>query len=226
MTGFVDEPPMAELAKLAKEKGISFVDDCGSGCLFNTEALGLPHEPTLVESLASGADIVTASGDKLLGGPQAGMLLGKTSAIERVRKHPLARALRIDKLTAVALEATLRIYLDDDLSEIPTYRALARPLEEIERTAVDVLAMTGCAGSVEDGLCEPGGGSLPGVTLPSKRIRIDIERPKEFSEKMRLGKVAVIGYIEKGEFWLDMRTVEATDVEPLVEAVRTAVGVA
>jgi hypothetical protein len=95
----------------------------------------------------------------------------------------------------------------------------------MERTAEDVLSRIGCPGSIEDGLCEPGGGSLPGVSLPSKRIRLQVQRPDEFSRKLRLGKIPVIGYIEKGTFWLDLRTVEPSDIQPLIEAIRTAADV-
>ena len=226
MTGFVSEPSVEDLANLASEKGIAFVDDCGSGCLFETESLGLPHEPTLSDSVSSGADLVTASGDKLLGGPQAGILIGKTSAVEKLRKNPLARALRIDKMAAAALEATLQLYRDGKITEIPTFLALSRSLKEIEETARIVLEAVGNMGVVEDATCEPGGGSLPGVTLPSKRLGFQSNKPEELARRLRLGATPVVGYIEKNGFWLDMRTVETEDIEPLVESLKAALDVA
>jgi len=220
MSGFVAEPSASELAELAHQKGIVLIDDVGSGCLYETADLGLPHEPTLAEAVKTGANVITASGDKLLGGPQMGIILGTKSAIAEIRKNPLARALRIDKLAAAGIEATLRLCADGKFSEIPTFRALARPLEEIEQLGDRVVAAVG--GSLENGTCEPGGGSLPGVTLQSKRIGFESGSPTKLAARLRRGRTPVIGYIEKDRFWIDLRTVEDFEESTLIEALRAA----
>jgi L-seryl-tRNA(Ser) seleniumtransferase len=196
------------------------IDDVGSGCLYETTEIGLPHETTLSEAVKTGADVITASGDKLLGGPQAGIILGSRATIARVRKNPLARALRIDKLAAAGIEATLRLCADGKFSDVPTYRALARQLEEITELGNRVVSAVG--GSMEDGTCEPGGGSLPGVTLPSKRVSFDSDDPQQLAGKLRRGKLPVIGYIEKDRFWIDLRAVEPFEEHALIEALRAA----
>jgi L-seryl-tRNA(Ser) seleniumtransferase len=220
MSGFVEEPSASELAILAREHGIVIIDDVGSGCLYETTEIGLPHETTLSEAVKTGADVITASGDKLLGGPQAGIILGSRATIARVRKNPLARALRIDKLAAAGIEATLRLCADGKFSDVPTYRALARQLEEITELGNRVVSAVG--GSMEDGTCEPGGGSLPGVTLPSKRVSFDSDDPQQLAGKLRRGKLPVIGYIEKDRFWIDLRAVEPFEEHALIEALRAA----
>lgn len=220
MTGFVEEPEPAALAALCAKADLKLIDDVGSGCLFDTASLGLPHEPTLREALQAGADVVTASGDKLMGGPQAGILLGSADAIAALRSHPMARALRVDKLTLAALEATLRLYANGELDQIPTYRALSRTdLAEVEERIVKGVGKP-CVR--EDGACEPGGGSLPGVTLPSRRVSFDSDDPMELARRLRLGDPPVVGYIEKGRLWLDLKTVEPDDEEPLVNSLRRA----
>lgn len=221
MSGFVEEPSASELANLAHEKGIVLIDDLGSGCLFETTDLGLPHEPTLSEAVKTGADVITASGDKLLGGPQAGIILGTKKAIDKIRKNPLARALRIDKLAAAGIEATLRLWADGRHSEIPTYRALARSIEDMSKLGERIISAVG--GVMADGVCEPGGGSLPGVTLPSKRISLKANNPEELAAKLRQGSTPVIGYIEKGRFWLDLRTLEEFEIDALIKALRAAI---
>lgn len=224
--GFSEEPTISELAQTAREVGLRLLDDVGSGCLVNTEAFGLPHEPTIKESLKAGADIVTASGDKLLGGPQAGIICGKQDLVSQIRKNPLARAVRIDKLTAAALEATLRLYLNGEESQIPTIKYLSRTTDEVSAIANDLqklLAKSKIKSEVAEGICEPGGGSLPGVSLQSHRVRLQTEKPDELSKKLRTGATPVIGYIEKGSFWLDMRTVEADELPIIESAIRDAV---
>ncbi|MEO7454283.1 MAG: L-seryl-tRNA(Sec) selenium transferase [Fimbriimonadales bacterium] len=221
ITGFVDEPTAEELAALANEKGLVLIDDVGSGCLFNSEDIGLPHEPTLTESLQGGAHVVTASGDKLLGATQAGILLGSADHIGKLKKSPMARALRIDKLTAAGLEATLRLAADNKWEEIPTYRALSRTVDEMKTTAERIIRAVG-QGEVGPGTCEPGGGSLPGVTLPSIRIGFIGMEPEALAASLRNGDVPLIGYIEKGTFWLDLRAVEEQDIDPLIHELKRA----
>lgn len=221
MSGFVDEPAAEELAGLASERGLVLIDDVGSGCLFRTDELGIPHEPTLSEALQSGAHVVTASGDKLLGATQAGILLGSKEIIQSLRKNPIARALRIDKLTAAGLEATLRLVAEGRWTEIPTYRALARTIEELEAAGAHIIEQVG-VGEMSDGASEPGGGSLPGVSLPSKRIGFAGKEPERLAAALRAGETPVIGYIEKGCFWLDLRCLEEADIEPLIRELKRA----
>lgn len=209
ISGFVDEPTVKDLAECAKRLKLILVDDVGSGSLIETERFGLPHEPTIQDSLKAGAHIVTASGDKLLGGPQAGIIFGKAKLISRIAKNPLARALRIDKVTAAALEATLRLYRERRESEIPTIRYLARSIDEVRALADRLAQMIG--GESGRGTCEPGGGSLPGVELPSWRVTIP-GHANDLSTKFRSMPTPVIGYVEGGAFRLDMRCVEEDEI--------------
>ncbi|KAA0228033.1 MAG: L-seryl-tRNA(Sec) selenium transferase [Armatimonadetes bacterium ATM1] len=219
LVGFVEEPTVEELADVAARHGLALVDDVGSGCLIDTTKFGLPHEPTLIDSLRGGAHLVTASGDKLLGGPQAGIILGNLELISRIARNPLARVLRVDKVTCAALEATLKLYQSGRESEIPTIRYLARTEAEISSLASKLaqkLKRAGVAAEVTEGWCEPGGGSLPGVRLPSRRVTLRAKHVDDFAKKLRLGPHPVIGYTEGGAHHLDMRTVEPEEI-PIVE---------
>ncbi len=221
ISGFVEEPPLRELVEVASKYGLVLMDDVGSGCIIDTAKYGLQHEPTIQESLKAGSHLVTASGDKLLGGPQAGIILGKLEFVERISRNPLARALRIDKFTASALEATLRLYIEGKEDEIPTIRALSKTIEEIRLTANEVKAVITnhkIACEITEGTCEPGGGSLPGVKLPSFRISFPYEKPEEIAQKLRLATPAIVGYIQDGVFHLDMRTVESEDIPFIAQA--------
>ncbi len=222
VTGFVEEPIPSDLAAISQKLRLTMIDDIGSGCLYDTAAFGLPHEPTLSEAVKTGADVITASGDKLLGGPQAGIILGKKKAIARIRKNPLARALRVDKITAAGLEATLRLYANGEFERVPTYWALSRPLESVEEMAKRLLSEVGAAGEVADGKCEVGGGSLPGVSLPSKRVSFKSDDVEKLARRMLSAAVPVIGYVAKGKFWLDIRTVDEQDFPALVHELRRA----
>ncbi|MGI8924278.1 MAG: L-seryl-tRNA(Sec) selenium transferase [Fimbriimonadales bacterium] len=226
ITGFVEEPTISELAEVAAEHDLSFVDDVGSGCLIDTAAYGLPHEPTLSDSLQGGAQLVTASGDKLLGGPQAGIILGRREIIDRVRKNPIARAVRIDKQTAAGLEATLKLYADGIEGEIPTIAYLSRSATDVRSLANKLakkLAERKVESSVEIATCEIGGGSLPGVSLPSYRVAITADDPDGFARSLRLSRPAVVGYIEKGRVCLDMRTVDSDEIPAMEKAIAAAV---
>ena len=214
IVGFTEEPSATELAAFCKSKGIALIDDVGSGCLVETEAYGLPHEPTLAESLATGADAVTASGDKLLGGPQAGIVLGTREAVRKVAKHPLARAFRVDKLTLAALEATLRLYLEGRECEVPVWRYVSRPLDEVKRLA----GLLG-AGKVVEGATEIGGGSLPGVTVPTWRVGLE-GNPEDLATLLRSGPRPVVGYIHEGTFWLDPRTADEEECQAVASLLK------
>lgn len=220
VVGFTEEVSAGQMAGL----GVPLVDDVGSGCLVDTERFGLPHEPTLSEAVGTGAHLVTASGDKLLGGPQAGIVLGKRAFVERIAKNPLARAVRCDKLTLAALEATLREYLDADkaLQNIPTLAYLARTRSEIEELALRLSEAVPGSGLVE-GVSEVGGGSLPGCELPSWLVQLSsTANPQELAQRLRTGRPALFARILEDKVCLDPRTIEEWEIGPAVEAIRAA----
>jgi L-seryl-tRNA(Ser) seleniumtransferase len=203
ITGFTSAVDVAELAGL----GVPLVVDIGSG-LLSAHPL-LPGEPDATSALRAGADLVTASGDKLLGGPQAGLLLGAADLVERLRRHPAARALRVDKLTLAALEATLRG------PEPPVTRALAAEPAELRARAVKLAANIPEAGVV-DCVAAVGGGGAPGVELPSAAVSL----PESWAGPLRTGNPAVVGRVERGRCLLDLRTVDPADDERLLVAMR------
>lgn len=209
--GFTAEVPIAELVELANWKSIPVIDDLGSGALLDTAAFGLTHEPTVQESVQAGAHVICFSGDKLLGGPQAGILIGQDKYIAPLRKHPLARALRIDKLDLAALSATLTHYLTGDvLQAIPVWRMISLPLTDIEQQANDFAAQLNARGfnaAVIDGQSTIGGGSLPGETLPTKLVALSVSNPDEFLARLRRGDPPVVARIENERVVFDLRTV-------------------
>ncbi len=226
LTGFVHEPSLGELVELGRKHGLDVVDDLGSGALLDTSVYGLAHEPTMQESIAQGAALVSASGDKLLGGPQAGIIVGRGDLIARLKRHPLTRALRVDKTTLAGLQATLLHYLKGEAEEkIPVWRMIATPLEALQERAeawAERLREAGIAASVVDGRSAVGGGSLPGETLPTKLVAIEADSPDELARRLRLGDPPVIGRIEGDRLLLDPRTVLEGEDELLLEAVRRA----
>ena len=204
--GFVEQPPLAALTELAQRLGILAVDDLGSGTLLDTAPFGLNHEPTIQESVAAGADLVCFSGDKLLGGPQAGIIVGKGAAIDKLKRHPLARALRVDKLTYAALIATLDHYRRNEaLAQIPVWRMITMQPDAIARRAQDWSQSVG--GQVIAGESTVGGGSLPGETLPTALLALDTARPDQLMAQLRQADPAVIARIADGRVLLDPRTV-------------------
>ncbi len=205
--GFTSEPTLAEIAQVAHRASIPLVDDLGSGSLLDTAHYGLGHEPMVQESLASGADLVCFSGDKLLGGPQAGIIIGQARLIERLKKHPLARAIRADKLCLAALSATLFHYLKDEAErEIPIWRMIAYPIESL-RTRVDSWRKTLGQGQVVPGESTTGGGSLPGETLPTFLLALEVRSPNRLLEHLRQTTPPVIVRVENNLVLLDPRTV-------------------
>jgi L-seryl-tRNA(Ser) seleniumtransferase len=213
--GFTAAVPEAELAALGRERGLPFVVDLGSGTLADLRRFGLPYEPTAQAALAHGADLVTFSGDKLLGGPQAGIIVGRADLLARIRRNPLRRALRVDKLTLAALGAVLRLYLDPDrLAErVPALRLLARPADEIralaDRLRPRVAAAVAGKASVEVIACESqiGSGALPTQRIASAGLAV---RPGDgrIAAAFRRLPVPVIGRIQQGAFILDLRCLE------------------
>ena len=228
LTGFVYEPALGQLVELGENKGLLVIDDLGSGVLLDTSAYGLAHEPTLQESVGQGVALVSVSGDKLLGGPQAGIIVGRGDLIARLKRHPLTRALRVDKTTIAALQATLLHYLKGEAEEkVPIWRMIAAPIETVEARAMgwaEKLAEMGMAASVVDGRSTVGGGSLPGETLPTRLVAIRVDSPNELAHRLRAGDPPVIGRIEDDLVLLDPRTVLAEEDEALVEAVKSCAG--
>ena len=220
--GFTAEAPEAELAALCAEHGVPFAVDLGSGALLRLERYGLAHETTVAETLAAGADLVTFSGDKLLGGPQAGLIVGRRELIEKIKRNPLKRALRLDKMTVAALSATLALYLDPDriADRLPTLRHLARPAAEIaslcEEIAPAVGASVGEGFEVETVPClsQIGSGALPVASIPSHAIAISPKGARGGGAVKRLAAsfaglpVPVVGRIADGALVFDLRCLE------------------
>jgi len=231
IVGFTAEVTLPELATLGQARGVPVINDLGSGLLLDLQPLGLPHEPTAREALAAGADVVTMSGDKLLGGPQAGIILGRADRIARMRRNPLCRAFRVDKLTLAALEATLALYRDPDvaLREVPVLRMIAFGADELERRArawADRLRAAGVAADVAPGASAIGGGSYPGVELPTSLVAIDPapRSAREVDEALRRGEPAVVARIADGRVVLDPRTVFEEEEAALLERVVDVAG--
>jgi len=223
-TGFVESPDPAELAAAAHQHGAIVVDDLGSGALLDTASFGLAHEPMPGERLAAGCDIVTFSGDKLVGGPQAGILAGRAGLVERLRKDPLARAMRPDKVILSALAATLRLYRAGTAqAEIPVWRQLSTSVDDLERRARAIAESFGSAnGRAAATESTVGGGSLPGQTLPSWGLEFSSSSANKLLGRLRAGQPAVIGRIVAGAVVLDLRTVDPDQDRVLAGAIRAA----
>jgi len=205
--GFTSEPSLAELASITCRSGIPLVDDLGSGSLLDTSHFGLGHEPMVQESLTQGADLVCFSGDKLLGGPQAGIIVGRADLVARLKKHPLARAIRADKLCLAGLSATLLHYLKDEAAqEVPVWRMIAMPTEQIRERAQNWVEVIG-HGEVINGESTVGGGSLPGETLPTFTLALEVRSPNGFIARLRESHPAIIARLEDDRVVLDPRTV-------------------
>ncbi len=226
ITGFTHQPALAELVDLAHSRGLLVMDDLGSGTFLDTAAYGLSHEPTVQESLAAGADVVTFSGDKLLGGPQAGYLLGKRDLIEKMRTHPLTRAVRLDKIAIAGIEATLRHYLLGEAHRaVPVWRMIATDPRDLKRRAgrwARQLKNAGVEASVVRGASTVGGGSLPGETLPTWLLALAMPSPDQFARALRLGHLAVVPRIEEDRVLFDPRTVLPEEDKALVQAILDA----
>jgi len=226
--GFTSDVSVGKLAFIAAEHGLPVIHDIGSGLVIPLEEHGLEGEPLASAAVSGGATLVLMSGDKLLGGPQAGIILGKAEAIAKLRKNPLARAMRVDKLTLSALEATLRLYLDPEraLREIPVLAMLTAPADEIMSRAAGLAASLergGAAARVVATRCTPGGGAFPVAEIPSSAVSVasgaDVTAVEQ---RLRHGKIPVIGRIMDGELRLDLRSVMPRDDAALAAAVLEA----
>ena len=227
LIGFTTEPALSDMASLAHQYGIPLVDDLGSGALIDTAEFGLQHEPMVQESLAAGADLVCFSGDKLVGGPQAGIIIGKADLVARIKKHPLARAVRADKLCLAGLAATLTHYLKDEaLTEIPIWRMISMKPDAIKERAQRWSAELGSSGDpgivtlrVIEGRSTVGGGSLPEETLPTFLLAMAIRHPDRVLAKLREGSTPVIARIENEKVVFDPRTVYPEQEATLIDVV-------
>ncbi|GAB4535762.1 MAG: L-seryl-tRNA(Sec) selenium transferase [Anaerolineales bacterium] len=209
IVGYTTEPALADIAKLAHEAGLPLVCDLGSGTLVDTAPFGLRHEPTIQETLRAGADVVTFSGDKLLGGPQAGILVGRGALLAKLKRHPLARALRADKLALAALSATLLHYLKNEaLAKVPVWQMIALP-EEMLRARVETWIAALGRGQALAGVSTVGGGSLPGETLPTTLLALDVPHPNAFLRALRQCKPPIVARIQDERVVFDPRTVLA-----------------
>ncbi|OGL20844.1 MAG: L-seryl-tRNA(Sec) selenium transferase, partial [Candidatus Rokubacteria bacterium RIFCSPLOWO2_12_FULL_69_21] len=225
--GFTAQVPTRDLVELGRSRGIPAMEDLGSGCFVDLRPYGFPYEPTVQEAVAAGLDLVSFSGDKLLGGPQAGIVVGKTELVERLKKNPLNRALRIDKLTLAGLEATLYAYeAGNAIETIPTLRMLTERLAAVRRRARRLLrrlsppVAAALGAALSEGRAQVGGGSLPLVELPTVALAIGTAgRPaQQLDEALRNGEPPVIGRIADDRLLLDCRTVLNSDIPALADA--------
>lgn len=230
VVGFTQSVEVEELSALARQTGLPLLADLGSGALLPLSGFGLMEEPGPREALQQGADVVCFSGDKLLGGPQAGILAGRKDLIASMKKHPLMRALRPGKMSLAALEATLQLYQDPNfaLRELPLYQMLALELTELNRRALrlqnELQSLSGLTVRIADNEAQLGGGSAPGESIPSLALAL---QPKDITvdtlaRNLRLGQPPVIGRIHQGSLLLDLRTVREDQLPALVEAIQRA----
>ena len=228
LVGFVHETPLEEMVAVGREHSVPVLDDLGSGTLIPTSQFGLAPEPTVQESIRAGADLVTFSGDKLLGGPQAGLIVGRRTLVEQLRRHPLARALRVDKSTIAGLEATLTSYLHGRATEeIPVWRMIAALQDRLRERAVALATQLDRLGlHAEPCPCQStvGGGSLPGETLASFGVRVNpgLQGADALAAELRRGTPAIVMRINEGQLLFDLRTVDPEEETVVIERLREA----
>jgi L-seryl-tRNA(Ser) seleniumtransferase len=220
--GFTEEPALGELAKAAHAAGRILIDDLGSGAILDTSRYGLEHEPTVQESVAAGADVACFSGDKLLGGPQSGIIVGNAELIQKIKKHPLARALRADKSCLAGLAATLLHYLRDEAErEIPIWQMICLSQDELRARAERWRGELG-TGTVLPGESTVGGGSLPGEALKTYVLALDVRGTDRFLQKLRRQEPPIIARTENNRVLLDPRTVLRGQEDALLRGLRSA----
>lgn len=234
VVGFTEEVELADLVELGRRHDVAVMEDQGSGVLVDLRQWGLPYEPTVSESVRTGADVITCSGDKLLGGPQAGIIAGRAEVIARLKKHPLARAMRLDKMTLAALETTLRLYLDPDRArtEIPTLRMLSTPKTDIAEDAARIASeITRACGDayltgVHDDVSRAGGGALPMADIPTVCVAIAPQRMSagELETRLRCGEPHVIARIADDRLLIDPRTLLPGEDTEVVAALSALAG--
>ncbi|MDP6043400.1 MAG: L-seryl-tRNA(Sec) selenium transferase, partial [Dehalococcoidales bacterium] len=225
LMGFTNEVSLEDLVALTERSDLLVLDDLGSGCFLDTTQFGLAPEPMVQQSVAYGAGLICFSGDKLVGGPQAGIIVGKKQFIDRLKKHPLARAVRIDKIRLAGLAATLVHYLKDEATmKVPVWRMISAPLEEIARRAEQWALALGGKTKVIEGETMIGGGSLPGGTLPTRLLALGYQRGRHTAQalgrKLRSHEVPFIGRISEDVLLLDPRSVLPEEDEVVIQALR------
>ena len=219
--GFTEEPDLKDIVDVAHKAGVIVVDDLGSGSFIDTAAYGLVHEPTVQETLSAGVDIVTFSGDKLLGGPQAGIIVGRKDLIDKIKKHPLARAIRADKVALAGLTATLLHYLKDEAeNEVPIWQMIKLKPEQVKVRAEAWRVAMG-QGDVLESESTVGGGSLPGESLPTCVLALNVRSPDKFMAKLRKANPPVITRTENDRVLLDPRTVLPEQDETLLSVLKS-----
>jgi L-seryl-tRNA(Ser) seleniumtransferase len=229
IVGFAREITVSELVELGREYKLPVVSDLGSGFFIDLSRYGLPWEPTVQETVRAGADVVTFSGDKLLGGPQAGIIVGKSSYIDRMKTNPLTRAIRVDKMTVAALEATLRLYLDEAqaMAEIPVLRMLTLNLDQLKQKAVELASLIRTVAGkraqidIDENVSAVGGGAMPTTNLPTYVVALQPVRisASELQELLRNENPAVIGRIQEDKLLLDVRTIGEDEFPILVDTI-------
>ena len=231
IVGYSSTPEISEISELGRRNGIPIVEDLGSGSLIDLTRYGLPREPVVRERLDAGVEIVTFSGDKLLGGPQGGIIVGKADLVQQIRENPLMRALRVGKLTIAALEATLRLYLNEDylLQELPMLSCYARTHEELRTVAEELMTnLRHVFGetiriTIEESRVQIGSGSLPVETLPSLSVVLESQQisAEYLAAQFRIQRTPVIGRTQDGKFWLDVRTIGKSQLNWVIEAAQS-----
>ncbi|MBN1832284.1 MAG: L-seryl-tRNA(Sec) selenium transferase [Deltaproteobacteria bacterium] len=230
IVGFTQDIDASDLVKLGNKYGIPVMEDLGSGCLINFSEYGIPKEPTVQDVLRQGVDLVTFSGDKLLGGPQAGIILGRKDLIESIKKNPLTRALRIDKLTLLALEETLKIYRDEKaaIREIPTLRMICQPYSSLKTKGQRLAKMIGKLPNTHfsldqvDGISRAGGGAFPLLELPTRMMSLTPKKlpAHRMEEWLRFHTPPIIVRVEKDQVLLDLRTIQGKEMKIVAQAIR------
>lgn len=235
IVGFTESVPVQELAELAHKHNIPVIEDIGSGVLVDLSKYGLDHEPTVQESIKAGADIVCFSGDKLLGGPQAGIIVGKKSLINKIKKHPLTRALRIDKFTAIALESTFHEYIDEEkaVNNIPVLKLIKRSLSDVKECAeklkekLEAVTKKSCEIKVEACESQIGGGSLPLERIQSYAVSIKplTITTANLEKQLRLIETPIVGRVVNDNYIIDLRTILQGEEEIIAQAFNSIFGV-
>ena len=231
IVGFSSTPDITEITELGRRRGIPTMEDLGSGSLIDLTRYGLPREPVVRERIEAGVEIVTFSGDKLLGGPQGGIIVGKANLVQQIRENPLMRALRVGKLTLAALEATLRLYLNEDclLQELPMLSCYTRTLEELQTVAEELTAnLRRVFGetirvTIGESRVQIGSGSLPVETLPSLAVVLESQQmsAEYLAAQFRAQRTPVIGRTQDGKFWLDVRAIRKNQLNWVIEAAQS-----
>jgi L-seryl-tRNA(Ser) seleniumtransferase len=227
LVGFTSEVSLEELVEIGRKNSLLVLDDLGSGCFLDTTIFGLAPEPMVQQSVRAGASLTFFSGDKLVGGPQAGIIVGSKQYVDKLKRHPLARAVRIDKTRLAGLAVTLLHYLKEEATtKIPVWRMIATPLEEIERRAGLWAQAIGDMARIVPGETMVGGGSLPGGSLPTKLVAIggSSKKIQAIGRKLRLREVPVIGRIDKDVLLLDPRSVLPEEDEIVIKALQDIAG--